>query len=68
MYMISSQIIRTLELKNELNSRWDLLEGAFEIKRNNSQLVNDIRKTYLLNGYERTDITKESLSFKWISK
>jgi 5-methylcytosine-specific restriction endonuclease McrA len=45
-------------LVNELNSRWDLLEGAFEIKRNNSHIVNDIRKIYLVNGYERTDITK----------
>ncbi|MFP5111630.1 HNH endonuclease domain-containing protein [Bacillaceae bacterium C204] len=47
-----------VELVNELNSRWDLLESAFEIKRNNSQLVNDLRNFYLINGYERTDITK----------
>ncbi|TNP14134.1 HNH endonuclease [Bacillus tropicus] len=46
------------ELRNELDARWDLLESAFEIKRTNSQLVNDIRKLYLVNGYERTDITK----------
>jgi hypothetical protein len=46
------------ELINELDSRWDLLEGAFEIKRNNSKLINDISNIYLVNGYERTDITK----------
>lgn len=46
------------ELRNELDARWDLLESAFEIKRTNSELVNDIRKLYLVNGYERTDITK----------
>nr|WP_276541751.1 HNH endonuclease domain-containing protein [Bacillus infantis] len=45
-------------LNNELDSRWDLLEGAFEIKRTNSKLVNDIRNIYLVNGHERTDITK----------
>lgn len=45
-------------LKNELESRWGLLEAAFEMKRKNSRLTNDIRKIYLVNGYERTDITK----------
>ncbi|WP_409304707.1 HNH endonuclease domain-containing protein [Peribacillus sp. SCS-155] len=49
---------KNIELQNELNARWDLLESAFEIKRTNSELVNDIRKLYLVNGYERTDITK----------
>lgn len=46
------------QLNNELDSRWDLLEGAFEIKRSNSKLMNDIRNIYLVNGHERTDITK----------
>ncbi|MBH8599326.1 HNH endonuclease [Thermoactinomyces sp. CICC 10523] len=45
-------------LKEELDARWDLLEAAFEMRRNNSQLVNDIRRMYLVNGYKRTDITK----------
>ncbi|WP_070120429.1 HNH endonuclease [Bacillus marinisedimentorum] len=45
------------ELLEETSSRWDLLEAAFEIRRENSQLTNDIRKLYLINGYERTDIT-----------
>jgi 5-methylcytosine-specific restriction endonuclease McrA len=47
-----------IELHRELSSRWDLLESAFEIKRNESILINDIRNIYLINGYERTDITK----------
>lgn len=42
----------------ELESRWDLLEAAFEIKRNESTLINDIRNIYLLHGHERSDITK----------
>lgn len=42
---------------DELEARWGLLEAAFEIKQNNSKLINDIRKIYLMNGYERTDIT-----------
>ncbi|MGG4409248.1 HNH endonuclease [Niallia taxi] len=46
------------KLRNELDARWDLLESAFEIKRTNSKLVNDLRKLYLVNGYARTDITK----------
>lgn len=44
--------------EDELESRWGLLEAAFEIKQKNSKLINDIRKIYLVNGYERTDITK----------
>lgn len=47
------------KLKQELNSRWSLLESAFEIKRNhNTRLINDIRKIYLINGYDRTNITQ----------
>ncbi|RDU38913.1 HNH endonuclease [Neobacillus piezotolerans] len=48
---------KNFELKQELKSRWDLLESAFEIKHGESELINDIRKFYLLKGYERTDIT-----------
>lgn len=47
-----------LVLENEVQTRWDLLEAAFEINRSNFKLENDIRKFYLDNGYERTDITK----------
>ncbi len=44
-------------LQQEVASRWDLLEAAFEVRRNNLQLQNDIRRFYLLNGYDRTDLT-----------
>ena len=46
-----------LELKQELDARWSLLESAFAMKRENAKLINDIKKFYLLKGYERTDIT-----------
>lgn len=46
-----------IELKRELDARWSLLESAFEMKRKNAKLINDIKKFYLLKGYERTDIT-----------
>lgn len=46
-----------LELKQELEARWSLLESAFAMKRENVKLINDIKKFYLLKGYERTDIT-----------
>lgn len=44
-------------LSQELLSRWDLLEAAFEIKRENNELINDVRKFYLSKGYERTSVT-----------
>ncbi|MEK6482019.1 HNH endonuclease domain-containing protein [Catalinimonas sp. 4WD22] len=44
-------------LLDELNARWSLLEGAFSIYQENWQLSNDIRQIYLLNGYQRTDLT-----------
>lgn len=46
-----------LALKEELDARWSLLESAFAMKRVNAKLINDIKKFYLLKGYERTDIT-----------
>lgn len=47
------------KLEQEIDSRWSLLESAFEIKRNHqSRLINDIKKIYLINGYGRTNITK----------
>lgn len=47
----------SIGLEGELGSRWDLLEAAFEMKRENSHLINDIRRFYLDRGYDRTDIT-----------
>lgn len=44
-------------LKQELDARWSLLESAFAMKRENAKLINDIKKFYLIKGYERTDIT-----------
>ena len=44
-------------LKQELDARWSLLESAFSIRRDNAKLINDIKKFYLVKGYERTDIT-----------
>lgn len=46
------------EINEELSSRWDLLEAAFMIKRENFELVNDKRQIYIEKGYERTNITK----------
>ncbi len=44
-------------LIQELDARWSLLESAFAMRRENAQLINDIKKFYLLKGYDRTDIT-----------
>ena len=43
------------ELEDEIDARWNLLEGAFSINQTQSQysLANDIRTIYLENGYER---------------
>jgi len=46
------------ELIDEINARWSLLEGAFTIANGNYELRNDIIDVYLLDGYERTNITK----------
>jgi hypothetical protein len=46
------------ELEQEIDARWSLLEGAFLIGRENWELTNDIRQTYLIKGYERTDLTQ----------
>lgn len=45
------------ELELELDARWSLLEGAFSINQSNYTLANDIRETYIENGYERTTLT-----------
>lgn len=45
-------------LKRELDARWSLLESAFEMKRKNAQLINDVKMFYLLQGdSKRTDVT-----------
>ncbi|KAA9327228.1 HNH endonuclease [Hymenobacter busanensis] len=44
-------------LQSQLDSRWGLLEGAFQISHDHSQLANDLRGIYLLNGYHRTNLT-----------
>jgi hypothetical protein len=49
----SSQI----ELDEELDARWSLLEGAFSIQQENYTLSNDLRQTYLEKGYKRKNIT-----------
>lgn len=46
-----------LALIQEVDSRWDLLEAAFQLKKEDSQLINDIRLFYLSKGYERKNIT-----------
>jgi len=45
------------ELEEELDARWDLLEGAFLIRHENYNLANDLRNTYLLKGYSRKNLT-----------
>ena len=46
------------ELMSEVDSRWGLIEAAFQMKRDiDSSLESDIRALYLFDGYERTDIT-----------
>ena len=48
------------ELLEELEARWSLLEGAFIINQGQSQLANDVRDTYLLQGYARTNLTQNT--------
>ncbi|WP_069648997.1 HNH endonuclease [Caloranaerobacter ferrireducens] len=45
------------ELMKEVDSRWSLLEAAFQMKRESSELENNIRKIYLSKGYKRRNIT-----------
>jgi len=48
------------QLEEEINARWNLLEGAFSINQTQSQyqLANDIRMIYLENGYERKSLSE----------
>lgn len=45
------------DLLQELEARWSLLEASYVVKKQNAQLISDIKKYYLIRGYERTDIT-----------
>jgi hypothetical protein len=45
------------ELEEELFARWSLLEGAFAINHSSYSLANDIRDTYIINGYDRINLT-----------
>ncbi|NLA59249.1 MAG: HNH endonuclease [Firmicutes bacterium] len=46
------------EFRDELDSRWSLLEAAFEMKRERSTLANDIMRFYLRKGnLARSDVT-----------
>jgi hypothetical protein len=45
------------ELLGELNSRWDLLEAAFALKREPGSLAIDIRQIYLEQGSKRRSVT-----------
>ncbi len=47
----------SVELNEELESRWSLLEGAFRIKSDNWELSNNIRDIYISKGYQRTSLT-----------
>lgn len=46
-----------LELLEELDARWSLLEGAFSISHGDWELSNNIRDIYIENGYSRKNIT-----------
>ena len=46
-----------VELNEELDARWSLLEGAFSIAHGDYELANDLRDIYIENGYQRTNIT-----------
>jgi 5-methylcytosine-specific restriction endonuclease McrA len=43
-------------LISEVDSRWSLLEAAFQLKKGDAELINDIRLFYLAKGYDRTSI------------
>jgi hypothetical protein len=45
------------ELDAELGARWDLLEAAFELKRDGGSLANDVRTIYLSSGHDRRPVT-----------
>jgi hypothetical protein len=46
-----------VELLDELEARWSLLEGAYQINHSHWDLSNDVRDIYLTSGYNRTNLT-----------
>jgi hypothetical protein len=50
------------ECRDEIASRWALLEGAFHLTRGDAKLENDIREIYLKGAYKRTPLT-ENIQF-----
>ncbi|MFD3165458.1 HNH endonuclease [Herpetosiphon sp. NSE202] len=46
------------QLIEEIDGRWGLLESAFDQKRTQSTLINDIRTFYLQRGYERRSLAR----------
>lgn len=45
------------EVLKEIDARWSLLEGAFQMVDGDYELSNTIRDIYIQNGYKRTTIT-----------
>ena len=45
-------------LGEKFGARWDLLEAAFALRREDGELANDVRAIYLARGYERTPVTR----------
>jgi hypothetical protein len=45
------------ELEEELDAHWALLEGAFTMRHDNFELANDLRLTFLAQGYKRKNLT-----------
>ncbi|MBC6992289.1 HNH endonuclease [Hymenobacter sp. BT491] len=52
-----AQSAQQTSLRTQLESRWNLLEGAFKMVHDHSSLQNDLRDIYLINGYQRTSLT-----------
>ena len=46
-----------IELDEELDARWGLLEGAFSMGVEDYTLANDVRGIYLEHGYKRKNLT-----------
>ena len=55
--LFSIQESRLGEVREELDARWSLLEGAFSISNSNYELSNELRKIYIESGSSRRDLT-----------
>lgn len=51
------QLDNPSELKNEVDARWSLLEGAFLINQTQYSLANNIREIYVADGYGRKSLS-----------